>query len=76
MPGPPPDKTITVGFFAGHSDRYTGQIRIREGCLVVYRDLPDGDFFTIIGIPLTSILCWAEVDPDNDPEDDSFAGAP
>lgn len=67
---PHPDKTIRVTFRPDVTGRqvierrqldYTGQIRIRDGVLVVYEDLPGGDFFTIAGIPLGSVLIWEEV---------------
>jgi hypothetical protein len=62
---PHPDKTIEVCFQAINPDAsirtYTGQVRIRDGVLVIYDDLPNGDFFTIAGIPLTSMRNWAEV---------------
>jgi hypothetical protein len=68
---PAPDKTIRVFFRAsGHvldlerAHCYTGQVKIKDGVLVVYDDLPDGDFFTIAGLPLCSLLAWEEVPPE------------
>jgi hypothetical protein len=64
---PHPDKTISVQYKSKERGSYTGQIRIRDGVLVVYDDLPGGDFFTKAGIPLTSIQIWQEIPPEPEP---------
>jgi hypothetical protein len=69
---PVPDKTVEVCYQSSSPDSairvYTGQVKIRDGVLVIYDDLPGGDFFTIAGIPLTSIRNWAEVPEPAEPE--------
>jgi hypothetical protein len=57
-----PEKSIRV-VFRGDSEDFelTGQIRIGDGCMLIYRDLPGGDFLTICGIPLSSIEFWEEI---------------
>ena len=69
-----PEKTIKVMFSSDTEFvQFTGQIRIGDGCMIVYRDLPGGDFLTIAGIPLSSIEFWEEI-PEPEAGDQDASG--